>query len=91
MTRHSAEYSGWFEMSWKLSCLASAAPARQLLLGPLAHTDVESLALTHDVGEGLHGLFERRLVVEPVRLVEVDVVGLQPRQRTVDRFEDVLA
>src|SRR5439155_5732108 len=58
---------------------------------PFRHADVERLAGPYDVGERLHRLFQRRLVVVPVRLVQVDVVGLQPPQRAVDRFEDVLA
>jgi hypothetical protein len=63
----------------------------QLLRRPLADTDVEHLALADDVGEGLHRLLERCLVVVAVRLIKVDVVGLQPGQRAVDRLEDVLA
>ena len=49
-----------------------------LLGGPLADADVERLAVADHVGERLHGLLERRLVVVPVRLVEVDVVGAEP-------------
>src|SRR6266542_2392656 len=41
--------------------------------------------------EGLHRLFERGEVVVAVCLVDVDVVGLQPAQRAVDRLHDVLA
>ena len=70
---------------------ASAAPARICVGGPLRHADVEHLARPDDVGERLHRLLERRLVVVAVRLVEVDVVGLQPAQRAVDRLHDVLA
>ncbi|OEI69201.1 hypothetical protein Cus16_1038 [Curtobacterium sp. ER1/6] len=61
------------------------------LLGvPLADADVQRLALPDDVGEGLHRLLEGRLVVVAVRLVEVDVVGLQALERPVDRLRDVL-
>ena len=62
-----------------------------LVGGPLADADVERLARADDVGEGLHGLLQRRLGVVPVGLVDVDVVGPQPAQRAVDRLEDVLA
>ena len=91
MTRHSMEYCGWLEISWKPSSLASAWPVADLVGRPLADADVERLALADDVGEGLHRLLERRLVVVAVGLVEVDVVGLQPLQRAVDRLHDVLA
>ena len=63
----------------------------QLLRRPLRDADVERLALTDDVGERLERLLQRGLVVEAVRLVEVDVVGAEARQRAVDRLEDVLA
>ena len=62
-----------------------------LVGGPLADADVERLALAYDVREGLHRLLERSLDVVAVGLVEVDVVGLQPLQRPVDRLHDVLA
>ena len=62
------------------------------LLGPpLRDPDVERLSGADDVGEGDHGLLQRRLVVVAVGLVEVDVVGLQPREGQVDGLEDVLA
>ena len=66
--------------------------ARLDLLGPpLRHADVQHLAGAHEVVEGAQRLLERRLVVEAVRLVEVDVVGLQPLQRRVAALHDVLA
>ncbi len=66
-------------------------PGAQLLGRPLAHADVERLALPDDVGKGLHRLFQRGFVVVPVRLVEVDVVGSEPLERAVDAVHDVLA
>src|SRR4051812_22004460 len=42
---------------------------------PLGHADVERLSGAYDVREREHRLLERRHVVEPMRLVEVDVVG----------------
>jgi hypothetical protein len=62
-----------------------------LLRVPLAHADVERLALADDVGERLHRLLERGLVVVAVRLVEIDVVGPEACQGAVDRLQDVLA
>ena len=44
-----------------------------------------------DVVELLAFLLERHGRVEPVRLVEVEVVGLQPPQRGVAALGDVLA
>ena len=78
MTRHSMEYCGWLEISWKPRSLARAWPSRIWLGRPLADADVEGLALPHDVREGLHRLFQRGLVVVAVGLVEVHVVRLQP-------------
>ena len=49
------------------------------------------LALADEVVEGLQGLLERGLVVEPVGLEQVDVVGLQSLERCVQRLHDVLA
>ena len=80
MTRQSMLYCGWLETNGIFSSRASACPARIWLGGPLRDPDVERLALPNHVGERLHGLLERRLVVVAVRLVEVDVVGLQPGQ-----------
>ena len=91
MTRHSIEYCGWFEISWKPSSLRERVAGADLVRGPLADADVQRLALADDVGERLHRLLERRLGVVAVRLVQVDVVGPEPLQRAVDRLHDVLA
>src|SRR5450759_3878485 len=48
--------------------------------GPLADADVERLTLPDDVGERLHRLLERGLAVIAVRLIEVDIVGLESLQ-----------
>ena len=91
MTRHSMEYCGWLEISWKPSSLDERVALAELLRRPLADADVQRLALPDDVGERLHGLFQRRFVVVAVGLVEVHVVRLQPAERAVDRLHDVLA
>ncbi|KDN81325.1 hypothetical protein KCH_69570 [Kitasatospora cheerisanensis KCTC 2395] len=62
-----------------------------LVGGPLGHADVQRLAGADHVGERLHGLLQRSRRVVAVRLVDVDVVGLQAAQRVVDRLHDVLA
>ncbi len=51
-----------------------------------AGADVERLAGLHDVVQRLDGLLDRRLIVEAVDLVEVDVVEAQPGQAGVDRL-----
>jgi len=53
--------------------------------------DVAHLALAHQVVEGAQRLLERGLAIVPVRLVEIDVVRLQPAQRVLDTVHDVLA
>ena len=92
MTRQSIEYCGWFDTS-RSKPISSAISQRLGDLGglPLADADVQHLALADEVVEGPQRLLERRLVVEAVRLVEVDVVGLQPLQRGVAGLDDVLA
>src|SRR5262249_47568044 len=52
--------------------------------------DVAHLALAHQVVEGAERLRERRLAIVPVRLVEIDVVRLQPAQRGLHTLDDVL-
>ena len=56
-----------------------------LLGGPLGDADVVDLALPDQVVKGPQRLFERRLVVVAVGLVEVDVVRAEPAQRGVAR------
>ena len=56
-----------------------------------AGADVAGLAGAHDVVQRLQRLLDRRLIVEPVDLVEVDIVDAQPAQRPVDAVQDVLA
>ena len=53
--------------------------------------DVARLARLDDVVQRLHRLLDRRVRVEAVDLVQVDVVRAEPRQRRVDLFEDRLA
>jgi hypothetical protein len=56
---------------------------------PFGYADVMGLAGVHDIGQRLHRLLQRRRHVVAVQLVEVDVIDLQPAQRTVDRLHDV--
>src|SRR5439155_19298978 len=62
-----------------------------LVRRPLAEPEIARLALTHDLGERVHRLFERRTPVVAVALVQVDVVGAQTLERGLDLLEDLLA
>ena len=53
--------------------------------------DVERLARAHDVVQRAQRLFDRRVVIEAVDLVEIDVIGAEPAQAVVDGVQDVLA
>ena len=54
-------------------------------------SDVASLARLHDIVQGFHGLFDGRVVVPAMDLVEIDVVGAEAAQAVVDLTQDVLA
>ena len=58
---------------------------------PLADADVVHLALTDQIVERAQRLFERRLDVEAMGLVQVEVICAQPLQRGVATLDDVLA
>ena len=53
--------------------------------------DVAHLARAHELVERVHGLFHRRVRIEPVDLVDVDVIGLQAPELLVDRGHQMLA
>src|SRR5215213_3278270 len=71
--------------------LGQCRAVTKLVGGPFTDADVEDLAPPYEITERLHRLFERRGVVVAMRLIEIDVIGLQPAQRAVDRLQDVLA
>ena len=92
MTRQSMLYCGWFETIRSNPMLPGDPQRGRDLLGPpFGDAHVEHLALADQVVEGAQGLLQRGLVVVAVRLVQVDVVGLQPAQRAVRGLHDVLA
>src|SRR4051794_30329305 len=62
-----------------------------LIRRPLGDADVEHLPLPNKVVERPGGLFERRVLVVAVALVEVDVVDAKPLQRGVTLLCYVLA
>ena len=49
------------------------------------------LAALHQFVKGLQGFLQRGFIVKAMCLVEVNVVGPKSLQRSVDRFENVLA
>jgi hypothetical protein len=53
--------------------------------------DVERLARAHDVAQRLDGLFDRRVGIEAMDLIEVDIIRAEALQRGVDPLHDVLA
>ena len=53
--------------------------------------DVERLAGAHDVVQRAQRLFDRRVVIEAVDLIEVDVIGAEAAQAGVDGVVDVFA
>lgn len=57
--------------------------------GPFAEAEIANLALAHDFGQRVHGLFQRRLRVVPVTLVEVDVIRPQPLVQRINLLENL--
>ena len=57
--------------------------------GEVGRTEVAHLARAHEIVQRGQGLLDRRELVRPVQLVEVDPVGAQPAQRRLDRADDV--
>ena len=53
--------------------------------------EIERLARAHDIIQRLAGLLDRRVVVEAMDDVEVDIVSAEPLQRGVDRLHDMFA
>ena len=74
-----------------LEALGRRGPGRVRDLPPVEvrAADVAHLALVDQLGQRSERLRDRRHVVGPVQLVEVDVVGLQPAQARLHRAADV--
>ena len=58
---------------------------------PFAGAPVEDFALHDELMHGPNRLFHRRHLVRPVAHVNVQIVHLQPAQRGLTGFDDVLA
>ena len=82
-------YCGWDETNFAAPGTSSAGA--DLLRRPLREPEVASLARLDDLGQRLHRLLDRNVGIEAVALVEVDVVGLQAGERSVDLLVDLLA
>ena len=61
----------------------------ELLDGEVRDADRTHLARIHELGHGGGGLGDRRHLVGPVVVEQVDVVGLKPLERAVERTADV--
>jgi hypothetical protein len=57
----------------------------------LGEPDVAHLARSDELSHRAHGLLDRRLEVDAVLIVEVDVVDAEPLERRLARLVDVLA
>ena len=55
----------------------------------LGQPDVANLALGDQRGQGADGLLDGRFRIDPVLVVQVDVIGAQPLERTLDGDADV--
>ena len=55
----------------------------------LGQADEADLALSDQLGQGADGVLDGRVRVDPVLVVQVDVVGAEPLQGTLDRDADV--
>ncbi len=58
---------------------------------PFRRAPVEHLALMDEIGHGADGFFDGRLRVGPMAEIQIEVIHLEPAQRGVTRFHDVLA
>ena len=56
--------------------------------GHLGRAQEPDLARMHEVGEGAEGLVDVGVRIGDADLVEIDPVGLEPAQRTLDTFDD---
>ena len=64
--------------------------ARRMVSDPgLGQADVADLALGHEFGQGADGVLDGRVRVDPVLVVEVDVVGAEPLQGSLEGGADV--
>ena len=69
--------------------LAAPDGADQLVGEEIRTPDVADLALMDEIVERAERLVDRGLCIEPMQLIEIDVVGLQATQGRVNGVEDV--
>lgn len=53
--------------------------------------DIAGFAGTHDVVHRFHGFFDRGLGIEVMQHIDVDIIGLHPGERAMQRIEHMLA
>ena len=68
---------------------ADADRERELPGGIIRAAEIADFALPDAVIERAQRLFERRLRIEAVRLIEIDVIGLQPAETIIDGLDDM--
>src|SRR5271169_5710556 len=56
---------------------------------PFRKADVANLAGAHRLAQRLHGFFERGVRIVAVALVKIEIVDLQPLQRSLELLEDL--
>jgi len=67
-------------------------PRRANFIGrPFTEAHIPHLARFDDIGEGPHSFFERRFGIVAMALIEIDIVGSQTIERSIELLEDLRA
>lgn len=56
-----------------------------------AHADIANIARLHDIMQCLHRLLDRRIIIEAMAPVQVDVIQLEALQTSLDGSEYILS
>ena len=62
---------------WHVQFARKFGTTRDLIGIPLGHTDIQGLALAHDVGKSKHRFFEWSFHVVAVCLIQIDVIHVE--------------
>ena len=71
--------------------LGNAKRLHDLPRGPVAHADIADAARADHVIERAQRLFDRRRRVPAMELIEIDMIGPQPLQASVDLVHEVVS